>query len=86
MYVLDFALKVKVAMVVRDEAVRGILDVLEACSDSPGKEGLGVLITDVAEAVRIRTGERGEEAIDDRGVRVGSASPWSLATSPDRAS
>jgi nitrogen regulatory protein P-II 1 len=85
-YIVDFALKVTVEMVVRDEAVRGILDVLETCSGSGGKDGLDVLITDVIEAVRIRTGERGEEAIDDQGVHADSPSPWSPATSPDRAS
>ncbi len=85
-YVVDFVLKVKVEMVVLDEAVATILEVLKE-SDCGMMDGSNVLISDVVYVMRIRTSERGEEAIDDRGgVRAGSASPWSPATSPDRAS
>jgi nitrogen regulatory protein P-II 1 len=64
-YVVDFALKVKVEIVVRDEAVRRILEVLEEWSGSRENDGSSVLVSDVVEVVRIRTGERGGEALDD---------------------
>jgi nitrogen regulatory protein P-II 1 len=64
LYVVDFALEVKVVIVALDDAVPRILEVLERWPGVGERDRSGALISDVAEAVRIRTGERGEEAID----------------------
>ncbi|MGO9834052.1 MAG: P-II family nitrogen regulator [Polyangiaceae bacterium] len=58
---VDFARQVKIEIVVRDDVVPRILEVLErAIRDTDDTK---ILISDVVETVRIRTGERGEEAI-----------------------
>lgn len=62
-YVVDFLPKTKIEIVVTDEMVE---KVISAINDSArtGKLGDGkVFISDVTEAVRIRTGERGEDAV-----------------------
>lgn len=62
-YVVDFLPKTKIEIVVTDEMVE---KVILAINDSAktGKLGDGkVFISDVIEAVRIRTGERGEDAV-----------------------
>jgi nitrogen regulatory protein P-II 1 len=62
-YVVDFVTKVRVEIVVPDDVVSGVLDVVERTVRT-GKLGDGkIFVFDVQEAVRIRTGERGEHAI-----------------------
>jgi nitrogen regulatory protein P-II 1 len=62
-YQVDFLPKVRVDLVVADNQVHTILDALEK-SAKTGKIGDGkVFVLNVDEAVRIRTGERGEQAI-----------------------
>ena len=62
-YVVDFVPKVKVEVVVPDELVHGVLDAIEK-SAKTGRIGDGkIFVTPVEEVVRIRTGERGKEAI-----------------------
>ena len=62
-YVVDFVPKVRVEIVAADGAVGGILDAIEKAAKT-GKIGDGkIFVTDIIEAVRIRTGERGQEAI-----------------------
>ena len=62
-YQVDFVPKVRVDLVVADSQVHSILDALEK-SAKTGKIGDGkVFVLNVDEALRIRTGERGEEAI-----------------------
>lgn len=62
-YVVDFVPKVKVEIVAPDLMVSSILDVVEKAAKT-GKIGDGkIFVSDVPEAVRIRTGERGEDAI-----------------------
>lgn len=58
-----FAEKVKLEIVVEDDQVEEIVDIIEEHART-GKPGDGkIFVTDVDEAVRIRTGERGTEAI-----------------------
>jgi nitrogen regulatory protein P-II 2 len=64
-YVVDFALKVKVEIVVGDDAVHRVLEIFERWAWSGERDASHALVSDVVEAVRIRTGERGNEAIDD---------------------
>jgi len=62
-YVVDFVPKVRIEIVVADGQVAAILDAIEK-SAKTGKIGDGkIFVTDVIEALRIRTGERGEQAI-----------------------
>jgi nitrogen regulatory protein P-II 1 len=62
-YVVDFVPKVRIEVVCPDGLVRSVLDAIEKAAKT-GKIGDGkMFVTDVLETVRIRTGERGEEAI-----------------------
>ncbi|MDX1654612.1 MAG: P-II family nitrogen regulator [Candidatus Competibacteraceae bacterium] len=62
-YVVDFLPKVKVEIGVDDAVVERVLDVI-ASAASTGKIGDGKLfVTDLEQAVRIRTGETGPEAL-----------------------
>jgi nitrogen regulatory protein PII len=65
-YVVDFTLKIEVVIVVRDAAVSRVLAVLEGLLGRRARPDTSVLISDVVDAVRIRTGERGLEAVDPR--------------------
>src|SRR5882757_4494895 len=62
-YVVDFMPKVKVDIVVPDHMVSSVIDAIEKTAKT-GKIGDGkIFVIPVEEAVRIRTGERGEDAI-----------------------
>jgi nitrogen regulatory protein P-II 1 len=62
-YQVDFVPKVKIEVVVTEKQVHPVLDALER-SAKTGKIGDGkVFVLQVDEALRIRTGERGESAI-----------------------
>jgi nitrogen regulatory protein P-II 1 len=62
-YVVDFVPKVMIAIVVPDNLVSDVLDVIVR-SAKTGKIGDGkIFVSDILEAVRIRTGEHGEEAL-----------------------
>jgi nitrogen regulatory protein P-II 1 len=62
-YVVDFVPKVRLEIVAADGLVAAILDAVEKAAKT-GKIGDGkIFVTDVVEAVRIRTGERGEGAV-----------------------
>jgi nitrogen regulatory protein PII len=62
-YVIDFLPKVKLEVVVDDAAVEAVVDAIVAAANT-GKIGDGkVFIVDVAEVVRIRTGETGVQAL-----------------------
>src|SRR3989304_5784029 len=62
-YVVDFLPKTKIEVVVGDEiAEKDISAIVD--SSKTGKLGDGkIFVTDVEETIRIRTGERGEDAI-----------------------
>jgi nitrogen regulatory protein P-II 1 len=62
-YVVDFLPKVKVEVVVADDAVEAILDAIVNAART-GKIGDGkIFVSDVARVVRIRTGEQDEAAV-----------------------
>ena len=62
-YVVDFLPKVKIEVVVAAQQVESAIDAIVK-SARTGKIGDGkIFVTSVDEAVRIRTGERGEDAI-----------------------
>lgn len=62
-YVVDFVPKVKVEVVVPDSLVAAVIEAIEKAART-GRIGDGkIFVTAIEEAVRIRTGERGEEAV-----------------------
>jgi nitrogen regulatory protein P-II 1 len=62
-YVVDFLPKVKVEVIVGDALVERAIEALVKAART-GKIGDGkIFVTDVAQVVRIRTGESGEDAI-----------------------
>jgi len=62
-YVVDFVPKVKVEVVVTDEQVNAVLDAIER-SAKTGRIGDGkIFVVPIEEVIRIRTGERGRDAI-----------------------
>jgi nitrogen regulatory protein P-II 1 len=62
-YVVDFVPKIKIEIVAQDELVTAIVDAIEQPAKT-GKIGDGkIFVADILEAVRVRTGERGEGAI-----------------------
>ncbi len=62
-YVVDFVPKVKIEVVVTDEQVNAVIDAIER-SARTGRIGDGkIFVIPIEEVVRIRTGERGRDAI-----------------------
>jgi nitrogen regulatory protein P-II 1 len=62
-YVVDFVPKVKIEVVAPDNMVGAMLETIERAAKT-GKIGDGkIFVTDVPEAVRIRTGEHGPTAL-----------------------
>jgi len=62
-YVVDFLPKLKIEIVVTDSGVDSAIEAICNAAQT-GKIGDGkIFISDVAEAVRIRTSERGESAL-----------------------
>lgn len=62
-YVVDFLPKLKVEIIIPDSAVEEAIEVISKAAHT-GKIGDGkIFISDVQETVRIRTGERGDQAL-----------------------
>ncbi len=62
-YVVDFLPKVKVELVVREEMVERVTEAIRTAANT-GRIGDGKLfVIKVEDAIRIRTGERGEDAL-----------------------
>jgi nitrogen regulatory protein P-II 1 len=62
-YTVAFLPKIKVEMIVDDDQVEGILDALMSAAKT-GNIGDGkIVLTTLADVVRIRTGEHGAEAL-----------------------
>ena len=63
-YVVDFIPKIKVEVVVPDDMVDPIVDAIEQAAKT-GRIGDGkIFVTPLSDAVRIRTGERGDAALE----------------------
>jgi nitrogen regulatory protein PII len=62
-YVVDHAPMITIEIVARDDLVPGILEAMAQLPEVGASDGR-VFISDVVEAVRIRTSEHGQEAID----------------------
>jgi nitrogen regulatory protein P-II 1 len=62
-YVVDFVPKMKVEVVIKDSLVHDVVEAITSAART-GKIGDGkIFVTNIDEAVRIRTGERGEDAV-----------------------
>ncbi len=62
-YVVDFLPKVKVEVVVDDEMLEGAVEAIQQAAHT-GRIGDGkIFVSTIEEAIRIRTGEKGTEAI-----------------------
>lgn len=62
-YVVDFIPKIKMEIIVSDEVVAQVVDAIAEAAKT-GRIGDGkIFVTPIDEVVRIRTGERGEDAI-----------------------
>lgn len=62
-YVVDFLPKLKVEVVIADGAVQGAMKSISKAAQT-GKIGDGkIFVSDISEAVRIRTGEAGDVAL-----------------------
>jgi nitrogen regulatory protein PII len=62
-YVIDFLPKVKIEVVVEDSLVDNVIDAIESAART-GRIGDGkIFVSDIAQAIRIRTGDRGADAI-----------------------
>jgi nitrogen regulatory protein P-II 1 len=62
-YVVDFLPKVKLELVIEDEMVEKAVDAIRTAAQT-GRIGDGkIFVSPIEEAVRIRTGERGNEAV-----------------------
>ena len=62
-YVIDFLPKIKIEIAVTDDILDKVLDAITSAASS-GKIGDGkIFVSQLEQAIRIRTGEKGEEAI-----------------------
>ncbi len=62
-YVVDFLPKVKIEIIVSDAQVAGVVEAIEK-SAKTGRIGDGkIFVLPIEEVLRIRTGERGEDAV-----------------------
>ena len=62
-YVVDFLPKVKIELIIEDSQLEAVIDAITK-SALTGKIGDGkIFISSIDDAIRIRTGERGSEAI-----------------------
>ena len=62
-YNINYVPKIKIEVAVSDENVEGVIDCIKQTAGS-GKIGDGkIFVLDLGQAIRIRTGESGEEAL-----------------------
>ncbi|MGZ3494131.1 MAG: P-II family nitrogen regulator [Thermodesulfobacteriota bacterium] len=62
-YKIDFLAKVKIELIITDEMVPQVIETIERAAKT-GKIGDGkIFVSPVEEVIRIRTGERGRDAI-----------------------
>ena len=74
-YVVDFALKIKMELVVRDGVVPGILAILRRSLGIAEADEARLLLSEAVEVVRVRSGERADDAADRTRASLVSAEP-----------
>jgi nitrogen regulatory protein P-II 1 len=63
-HVVDCTPRIKIELIVPDDVVPRVLDALEQSPQTGQADDRRVLISEVADAMRVRTGDRGDGAID----------------------
>ncbi|MDG1691724.1 MAG: P-II family nitrogen regulator [Alphaproteobacteria bacterium] len=62
-YVVDFLPKVKLEVVVADDQLDGAIEAIKTAAET-GRIGDGkIFVSEISQAIRIRTGETGDEAL-----------------------
>jgi nitrogen regulatory protein P-II 1 len=62
-YVVDFLPKVKIEVVIEDSLLERVVEAIQNAART-GRIGDGkIFVSDIAEAIRIRTGEKGSDAL-----------------------
>ena len=62
-YIVDFLLKIKMELLINDDQLDEVIDTISKTAQT-GRIGDGkIFVTNIEETIRIRTGERGEEAV-----------------------
>ena len=62
-YVVDFLPKIKMEIIVKDDVAQQVIDAVQSAAKT-GRIGDGkIFVTTIDEVIRIRTGEKGEEAL-----------------------
>jgi nitrogen regulatory protein P-II 2 len=62
-YVIDFLPKIKLEIAINDDLLESVIDAISKAANT-GKIGDGkIFVSDLSEAIRIRTGESGAEAL-----------------------
>jgi nitrogen regulatory protein P-II 1 len=62
-YIVDFLPKIKIELVVSDDQVEAVIEAIRTAANS-GRIGDGkIFVSPIEEVVRVRTGERGEDAL-----------------------
>ena len=62
-YIVDFLPKVKMELLINDDQLDEVIDTISKTAQT-GRIGDGkIFVTNIEETIRIRTGERGEEAV-----------------------
>jgi nitrogen regulatory protein P-II 1 len=62
-YTADYVPKAQIEVIVPDEMVRGVIETIEESAVTGRVGGGKIFITPVEEVLRIRTGERGKDAV-----------------------
>ena len=62
-YIVDFLPKIKMELLINDDQLDEVIDTISKTAQT-GRIGDGkIFVTNIEETIRIRTGERGEEAV-----------------------
>lgn len=62
-YTVDFVPKVRIEVIVADDEAAGVVDAIAAAAHTEDIGAGKIIVVSVDDVVRIRTGERGEDAV-----------------------
>jgi len=62
-YVVDFLPKVKIELVVSDDQLDAAIEAIQSAAKTGGIGDGKIFVSDIQQAIRIRTGETGDDAI-----------------------
>ena len=83
-YVVDFLPKIKMEIIVGDNQVEDVINTIMQAAQT-GRIGEGkIFVTDLHDIVRIRTGERGEEARESKPTQGGARARTKITLAPSK--